>query len=97
VIGLPGDSVTFQSGHVFINGQQLEEKYLPVGVTTTADSAPIRCPVEAPCLVPQGAVWVMGDNRNDSKDSRYFGPIPESSIVGRAFVIVWPLNRIAWL
>jgi len=97
VIGLPGDSVTFRNGHVFINGEQLAEPYLPAGVTTTADSAPNRCTLEAPCLVPPGEVWVMGDNRNDSKDSRYFGPIEQRTIVGRAFVIVWPLNRLAWL
>lgn len=97
VIGLPGDAVTFQNGHVFINGEQLAEPYLPAGVTTTADFAPNRCTIEAPCLVPPGDVWVMGDNRNDSKDSRYFGPIEQRSIVGRAFVIVWPFNRVAWL
>jgi len=97
VVGLPGDSVTFRNGQVYINGELLNEPYLPAGVTTTADFAPNRCTPEAPCLIPQGDVWVMGDNRNDSKDSRYFGPIPESSIVGRAFVIVWPFNRGAWL
>jgi signal peptidase I len=97
VIGLPGDSVTFRNGRVYINGELLDEPYLPAGVTTTADFAPNRCTTEAPCLIPQGDVWVMGDNRNDSKDSRYFGPIPESSIVGRAFVIVWPFSRVAWL
>ena len=46
---------------------------------------------------PEGDVWVMGDNRNDSKDSRYFGPIDEDSIVGRAFVVVWPLDRLGLL
>ncbi len=97
VVGLPGDSVAFDNGHVYINGAELPEPYLPAGVTTTSDFAPNDCTLDAPCLVPKGDVWVMGDNRNDSKDSRYFGPIPESSIVGRAFVIVWPLNRIAWL
>lgn len=97
VIGLPGDSITFQNGHVFVNGEQLDEPYLPAGVTTTAEFAPNRCTVEAPCLVPPGDVWVMGDNRNDSKDSRYFGPIEQKTIVGRAFVVVWPLDRIAWL
>jgi signal peptidase I len=97
VIGLPGDSVTFRDGEVFINGERLAEPYLPPGVTTTADFAPNHCTVEAPCLVPPGDVWVMGDNRNDSKDSRYFGPIEQRTIVGRAFVIVWPFNRVAWL
>lgn len=97
VVGLPGDAVTFRGGRVYINGTVLEEPYLPAGVTTSADFAPNRCTVDAPCLIPPGEVWVMGDNRNDSKDSRYFGPIPESSIVGRAFVIVWPLDRLSWL
>jgi signal peptidase I len=97
VVGLPGDAVAFDEGHVFINGEQLAEPYLPAGVTTTADFAPNHCAPESPCIVPSGDVWVMGDNRNDSKDSRYFGPIEQSSIVGRAFVIVWPLNRLAWL
>ena len=97
VIGLPGDAITFRGGRVYVNGTPLDESYLPSGVTTSADFAPNRCTVEAPCLVPPSAVWVMGDNRNDSKDSRYFGPIPESSIVGRAFVIVWPLSRMTLL
>ncbi|MBU6328382.1 MAG: signal peptidase I [Acidobacteria bacterium] len=97
VIGLPGDAVAFSDGHVFINGNQLAEPYLPAGVTTTSEFAPNHCTLEAPCVVPRGDVWVMGDNRSDSKDSRYFGPIPESSIVGRAFVVVWPLSRLSGL
>ncbi|MSZ14589.1 MAG: signal peptidase I, partial [Actinobacteria bacterium] len=44
-----------------------------------------------------GQVWVMGDNRSDSKDSRYFGSIDQSTIVGRAFVTVWPLGRFGLL
>ena len=97
VIGLPGEQVVFEAGHVYINGDKLDESYLPDGVTTTAENAPNKCPREDPCVVPEGDVWVMGDNRNDSKDSRYFGPIDEDTIVGRAFVIVWPLNRVGLL
>jgi signal peptidase I len=48
-------------------------------------------------VIPDGMVFVMGDNRSDSLDSRCFGPIPESSLVGRAFVIIWPLGRLGWL
>jgi signal peptidase I len=97
VVGLPGEQIFFEGGHVYVDGQLLDEPYLPNGVTTTADNAPNKCPREDPCRVPDGDVWVMGDNRNDSKDSRYFGAIDESSIVGRAFVVVWPLSRLGLL
>ena len=97
VIGLPGDKVSFDNGSVYINGQRLDEPYLPDGTTTTGANAPNKCPPADPCVVPAGTVWVMGDNRGDSKDSRYFGPIPESSIVGRAFITVWPFSRFRLL
>jgi len=93
VVGLPGEEVVIEGGSVYVDGQKLDEPYLPDGVTTTADGAPNTCAREEPCAVPDGTVWVMGDNRGDSKDSRYFGPVDEGSIVGRAFVIVWPLGR----
>jgi signal peptidase I len=88
VIGLPGEVVSAQGGHVYINGQRLVEPYLPPG-TFTSTFGPVR--------VPKGEVWVMGDNRSDSEDSRYFGPIPESSIIGRAVWRVWPPWRLAFL
>lgn len=97
VIGLPGESVAFDNGSVYINGQPLEESYLPAGTVTSAANAPNKCTLQDPCVVPEGDVWVMGDNRGDSKDSRYFGPIDENSIVGRAFVRVWPLGRFGLL
>jgi signal peptidase I len=97
VVGLSGEQIVIEGGRVLVDGEPLEESYLPEGVTTTADNAPNQCPREDPCLVPEGEVWVMGDNRNDSKDSRYFGPIEEDTIVGRAFVVVWPLNRFGLL
>jgi signal peptidase I len=85
VIGLPGDSVSAHNGRIYINGRQLEEPYLPAG-TVTADFAPRQ--------VPAHDYWVMGDNRGNSTDSRVFGPITNKQIVGRAFVLVWPLDHL---
>jgi signal peptidase I len=88
VIGLPGDTVEGRDGQVLVNGHVLVEPYLDDGVTT-GDFAAVE--------IPQGCIWVMGDNRGDSRDSRSFGPIDEDQIVGRAFVRVWPLNDLGLL
>jgi signal peptidase I len=88
VVALPGETVEAHNGHVFVNDRRLDEPYLPDDVVQ-ADFAPQK--------VPSGDVWVMGDNRSNSEDSRVFGPIRESSIVGRVFVRIWPLNRLGFL
>jgi len=88
VIGLPGDVVQGKDGHVVLNGKVLEEKYLPHG-TYTSDFAPVT--------VPADSMWVMGDNRTNSEDSRVFHAIPQHTIVGRVFVRIWPLNRLGLL
>jgi signal peptidase I len=88
VIGLPGDMVDARGGHVYVNGDLLVEPYLPTG-TYTSDFGPVR--------VPPGHLWLMGDNRGDSEDSRYFGPVPESSVIGRAIWRVWPPWRLGFL
>jgi signal peptidase I len=88
IIGLPGETVQGKDGHVFINGQELVEPYLPPG-TTTSDFGPIT--------VPKGGLWVMGDNRSNSSDSRVFGPIRRNTVVGRAILRVWPPGRAAFL
>jgi signal peptidase I len=85
VIGLPGDVVSSCGGHVCIDGTPLEEPYLPDGVTT-GDFERVT--------IPEGQVFVMGDNRENSSDSRIFGPIDEDTIVGRAFVRIWPLSEL---
>lgn len=97
VIGLPGESIVIRDDTVYVDGTALGEGYLAPGVVTSSTSTPYRCSDDDPCVVPPGQVWVMGDNRPDSKDSRYFGPIDESTIVGRAFVRVWPLDRLSGL
>jgi signal peptidase I len=86
VIGLPGETVSGHDGKVWIGNTALKESYVKASCGGTADFTPV--------LVPKGDVFVMGDNRCDSSDSRVFGPIEQSSIVGRAFVVLWPLGRI---
>lgn len=88
VVGLPGEAVEGRAGHVYIDGKLLEEPYLPEGVVTSAFG---------PQQIPAGSIWMMGDNRTQSRDSRFFGPVPESDIVGRAFVRLWPLSRLGFL
>lgn len=88
VVGLPGETVESIDGHVYIDGQPLEEPYVPDGVTTT---------MPGPVTVPEGQVFVMGDNRENSSDSRVFGPISQDLIIGRAFLRVWPLSQIGFL
>jgi signal peptidase I len=88
VIALPGETVEGRDGHVYVDGKQLNEPYLPKGTDTQGFTAR---------PIPANAVWVMGDNRGQSEDSRVFGPIPKSSIVGRVFVRIWPVTRLGFL
>ncbi|HSH59339.1 MAG TPA: signal peptidase I, partial [Acidimicrobiales bacterium] len=88
VVGLSGETVEGRDGAVFVNGQRLNEPYLGPGVT----SSPF--PVQR---VPPGHVWMMGDNRSNSRDSRVFGAVPESEVVGRAFIRVFPIKSIRLL
>jgi len=97
VIALPGETVTIANNHVYINNHQLTEPYLRPQDVTTVHPGPYACTPQAPCHIPKGQIWVMGDNRVFSEDSRYFGPIPESSVVGRAFYRIWPLTRLGSL
>jgi len=88
VVGLPGDVVQSRGGRLWRNGRPAAEPYLAPG-TATAGFGPIR--------VLAGNYWVMGDNRQDSADSRFFGQVPHSALVGRALVRVWPADRAGGL
>ena len=88
VIALPGETIEAREGVVYIDGKELEESYLVDGVST--DNLPRQ-------VIARGHVFVMGDNRGDSADSRVFGAIDEDTIVGRAFVRVWPIGDFTLL
>jgi signal peptidase I len=85
VVGLPGEEVEISGGYVYINGERLEEPF------TEAETRPGR---QNKVLVPPLHVFVLGDNRNHSNDSRSFGPVPIENIVGRAWLSYWPPEEI---
>jgi signal peptidase I len=97
VIGLPGETISSVDGQVTINGKVLPEPWLQPGVKTTPGPNPVPFNLDKPYKIPAGEYFVMGDNRTDSEDSRWFGPIPRSLIVGRAFVRIWPLSHLGGL
>lgn len=84
VIGLPGDKVEVKGGRVYINNQPLRENYV--------NDAPQY--EYGPVTVPQGSYLVLGDNRNNSYDSHYWGFVPREKIIGRAVVRFWPVERV---
>jgi signal peptidase I len=94
VVALPGETVTIANDHVYINGRLLNEPYLAPGAVSQVHPGPYACTPAEPCKIPPKEIWVMGDNRTNSEDSRWFGPIRESSVVGRAFFRIWPPTRI---
>jgi signal peptidase I len=84
VVALPGETVEVQGGRVFINGQLLEEPW------TTRLGGPNYPPTVAPPL----HVFVLGDNRSNSRDSRYFGLVPIDQVIGQAWLVYWPPDQI---
>ncbi len=93
VIALPGETIEMRNCQVRIDGVILEEPYLDPAVVT-----PGNCGEDIPpTVVPADHVFVMGDNRPQSQDSRAIGPIDEDDLVGRAFVVFWPTSHWRWL
>jgi signal peptidase I len=94
VIGLPGDVVSLSGGYVYIDGKRLDETWLPSseqGITVPGPPGN-SSNLAQPYRVPANDYFVMGDNRTDSCDSRYWGPISKSLIVGKVDVRVWPVT-----
>lgn len=99
VLGLPGEALEIRSCVVYIDGVQVEEPYLNLEQTSQIEPS-ARCGSHtdmAPVVIPENMVFVMGDNRVQSFDSRDFGPIAIDKVRGRAFVVIWPASAWAWL
>jgi signal peptidase I len=99
VLGLPGETLEIRSCIVYIDGVQVDEPYLNPEQTSQVEPS-ARCGSHtdmAPVVVPEEMVFVMGDNRVQSFDSRDFGPIDTDKVRGRAFVVIWPASAWAWL
>jgi signal peptidase I len=84
VVGLPGETIEIRDGHVYINGQMLNEPYLEQ--LTYGDTGPQ--------VIAPGNIFVLGDNRGASNDSRSFGEVSIDRIVGHAWFRYWPLNEV---
>ena len=95
VVAVGGDTITLRKDRVYINGLPDDENYLNYPYLAQHCPGQIAKPLTGTSSwkVPAGDVFVMGDNRCNSDDSRYFGPITTSSIIGRAILIIWPLSR----
>ncbi len=87
VIALPGEHLLISNGKVYINGEELKEDYLQPQITTSVEDCPYY-----DLTVPENCVFVMGDNRPESTDSRRFGCIPLEKIESKVWIRFWPLN-----
>jgi signal peptidase I len=95
VIALPGEKVKVENNKVYVNGEELKEPYLQEIIDEWAKNGKqYNSPGLTETVVPEGAVFVMGDNRTNSSDSRMIGSIPYDKIVGRADVRFWPIGSI---
>jgi len=88
VIGLPGDHLTSKGNTIYVNGTALKENW--------PHNEPLGQAI-GKVTVPKGRYFMMGDNHSDSCDSRMWGTVPRSDIIGKAFVRIWPLSRIGFL
>lgn len=93
VIATEGQVVSMSDGVLYIDGVAQSEPYV-TGETYPLSQTAGNVSISYPYIVPEGEVWVMGDNRENSSDSRYFGSIDENTIFGKAVFTYWPLNRI---
>ncbi len=88
VVAGPGDTIYIKEGHVYLNGKREKDSY----IRECGESS--ECNFPTPITIPAGHWFMMGDNRGNSEDSRFWGPIPTSWIIGEAFATYWPPDKI---
>jgi signal peptidase I len=91
VVGLPGDRIAIRNGHVIRNGVREKDPYI---VPCKGSGS---CSFPGTITIPRGDYFMMGDNRPNSEDSRFWGPVPKRWIIGRAFLTYWPPSRLGFL
>lgn len=96
VVATAGQTVDFSDGNLLVDGEPFTEPYAE-GLTQALPVQADGVSIAYPYTVPEGCVWVMGDNRENSADSRYFGPVSCDSVIGVAVVRYWPLTRMGGL
>jgi len=89
VVGVPGDKISVQAGRLYVNNKLQKEPYVNKDLPDKSFFGPTK--------VPPNHVFCMGDNRANSRDSRFFGPVPDKNIEGEAFLLFWPLNHLRLL
>ena len=94
VIAIGGQVVDFRDGTVYVDGEPLYEPYARGIRTLPLEQHHENMTINYPYTVPEGQLWVMGDNRENSADSRYFGTIAEDSLYGKAIMVFWPFDHI---
>jgi len=97
VVGLPGEVIEIRDGHIYADGVLVEEPFPVAHNRYVTYDSPLVPYGKGEVQVPQGRLFVLGDNSRNSKDSRFWGFVDADLVKGKAFFIYWPPQRVAWL
>lgn len=97
VVGLPGETIEIRDGHIYVDGEPVREPFTVAHNPYVTIDSPLAPYGKGPFKVPEGKLFVLGDNSGNSKDSRFWGFVDIELVKGKAFFIYWPPSRVAWL
>ena len=97
VVAVGGQTIDLVDGVVYVDGAALDEPYTEGRPTESLSEYPGSAGISYPYTVPEGTIWVMGDNRTNSKDSRFFGPVSVDDVTSKVLFIYWPLSHVGAL